>query len=78
MNEKRRGIGYTDEGRGVGYTDEGRRTVSLGVCSLGVPTSPRLANVRMWAHIDHGLVSTERKHFQGNCPPAFCVLAQFT
>jgi hypothetical protein len=30
------------------------------VTSLGVPMSPGLVNVRMWAHIAHGLISTER------------------
>jgi hypothetical protein len=48
------------------------------VDSLGVPTSPNLVNERMWALIAHGLVSTERTQSQGNCPLAFCVLAQFT
>jgi hypothetical protein len=63
---------------GIGYPDEGMRIVSLGVCSLSVPMSPGLVNVRMWAHIAQGLISTERKHSQDNYLHAFCVLPYFT
>jgi hypothetical protein len=51
--------------------------VSLGVCSLGVPMSPELVNVRMWAHIDHGLISTERKHSQEDSRHSFLCIPAF-
>jgi hypothetical protein len=49
---------------------------SPGVCSLGIPMSPELGNVRHWTHIAHGLISIERKHSQRAYPHAFCVLTQ--
>jgi hypothetical protein len=52
------------------------RVISLGVCSLDVPMSPNLPNVRHRTHIVQGLISTERKHSHENHPHAFCVLAQ--